>query len=189
VELLISICMGIGLAAACGLRVFLPLVALSVGTKLGIVTPGAGWEWIGSTGAVVGLSVAASVEIAGYYVPWIDHALDALATPLAVVAGAFAAMATMGVVSELPPMVSHGMALLTGGAAAGAVQATSVVARAASTVTTGGLMNPVVSTIENVVSAVLSVLAVVIPIVAGVVLLLIAVLLVRRWTRRAPLPA
>ncbi len=183
-ELLVSICMGIGLAAACGLRVFLPLVALSVGTKLGIVTPGEGWEWIGSTAAVAGLSVAALVEIGGYYVPWVDHALDALATPLAVVAGAFAALATMGIVSDLPPMVSHGAALLTGGAAAGAVQATSVAARAASTITTGGVLNPIVSTVENAFSAVLSFLALVLPIVAGVALLVIALVLARRWTRR-----
>jgi len=182
-ELLVSICMGIGLAAACGLRVFLPLVALSVGTRFGIVTPGEGWEWIGSTGAVVGLSVAAVVEVGGYYIPWIDHALDALATPLAVVAGGVAAMAAMGAVGDMPPLVSHGAALLTGGAAAGAVQATSVVARAASTATTGGLMNWAVATIENVAGLVLSVLAVVVPVLAGLVLLVIAAMLVRRWTR------
>lgn len=189
-ELLVSICMGIGLAAACGLRVFLPLVALSVGTKLGIVSPGEGWEWIGSTAAVAGLSAAALVEIGGYYIPWVDHALDALATPLAVVAGAFAALATMGMVTDLPPIVSHGAALLTGGAAAGAVQATSVAARAASTVTTGGVLNPLVSTIENAFSAVLSFIALVLPILAGVGLLVIAAILVRRWTRSAaPAPA
>lgn len=188
-ELLVSICMGIGLAAACGLRVFLPLVALALGTKLGIVSPGAGWEWIGSTAAVVGLSVAAAVEIAGYSIPWVDHALDALATPMAVVAGAFAALATMGVVSDLPPMVSHGAALLTGGAAAGAVQATSVAARAASTMTTGGVLNPLVSMVENALGAVLSFLAVVLPVLAGLALLAVALVLVRRWTRRPALAA
>jgi len=188
-EVLVSICMGIGLAAACGLRVFLPLVALSVGTKLGVVTPGEGWEWIGSTGAVVGLSVAAAVEIGGYYIPWVDHALDALATPMAVIAGAVAAMAAIGVVGDMPPLVSHGAALLTGGAAAGAVQATSVVARAASTATTGGLMNWAVSTVENAVSLALSVLSLVLPVFAGVALLVVAATLVRRWTRRVPLAA
>lgn len=188
-EVLVSICMGIGLAAACGLRVFLPLVALSVATRLGVVTPGVGWEWIGSTGAVVGLSVAAAVEVGGYYIPWVDHALDALATPMAVVAGAVAAMAAMGAVGDVPPLVSHGVALLTGGAAAGAVQASSVVARAASTATTGGLLNWAVSTVENVVGLVLSLLAIVLPVFAGVVLLVIAVVLVRRWTRPIPLVA
>lgn len=176
--------MGIALAAACGLRVFLPLVALSVGAKLGLVTPGENWAWIGSTSAVTALSLAALVEIAGYYVPWIDHALDAIATPLAVIAGAFAAMATMGVVTDVPPILSHGAALLTGGAAAGAVQATTVAARAASTITTGGVLNPLVSTIENALGALLSFLAVVLPIFAGVALLLIAAILIRRWTRK-----
>lgn len=183
-EILIAICSGIGLAAACGLRVFLPLLALSAGAKLGLVTPSEGWEWIASTPALVALSCATFVEVAGYSVPWIDHALDTLATPLAVTAGAVAALSTMGVVSGIDPMVSHAGALLTGGAAAGAVQGASVLTRAASTTLTAGVANPVISWIQNAVSAAFSLIAIVAPVVAGLALLLIAAILVRRWTRR-----
>lgn len=185
-EILIAICSGIGLAAACGLRVFLPLLALSAAAKLGLVTPAGGWEWIASTPALISLGCATVVEVAGYSVPWIDHALDTIATPLAVAAGAVAALSTMGVVSEINPVLSHAGALLTGGAAAGAVQATSVVARAASTVATAGVANPVISWIQNACSAVLSLVALVAPIIAGLLLLTLAVYLARRWTRRAP---
>lgn len=185
-EILIAICSGIGLAAACGLRVFLPLLALSAGAKLGLVTPSEGWEWIASTPALVALSCATFVEVAGYSVPWIDHALDTLATPLAVTAGAVAALSTMGVVSGIDPMVSHAGALLTGGAAAGAVQGASVLTRAASTTLTAGVANPVISWIQNAVSAAFSLIAIVAPVVAGLALLLIAAILVRRWTRRPP---
>lgn len=163
---------------------FLPLLALSAGAKLGLVTPSEGWEWIASTPALVALSCATFVEVAGYSVPWIDHALDTLATPLAVTAGAVAALSTMGVVSGIDPMVSHAGALLTGGAAAGAVQGASVLTRVASTTLTAGVANPVISWIQNAVSAAFSLIAIVAPVVAGLALLLIAAILVRRWTRR-----
>lgn len=185
-----SLCMGVGLAAACGLRVFLPLVLLSLATKLGVVSPGTGWEWIGSTPAVLGLSLAATLEIAGYWIPWLDHALDTVATPLAIAAGGVAALAATGAVGDMHPMLTHAVALLGGGATAGAVQAASVTTRAASTISTGGLLNPVISTIESIAAAVLGFLAIVVPVLTGLAMIVIALVLIRRWTRRpAPVPA
>lgn len=185
-----SLCLGISLSAACGLRVFIPMVALSLAAKLGVVTPGAGWEWMGTWPAVLGFSGAAALEIAGFYIPWIDHLLDTLATPLAIITGGAAALATVGVIHGVPDSLTHAAALLGGGATAGVVQASTVTARAASTGLSGGLLNPLVSSVENALSAVLSFLAVVLPIIAGLVLVLVAALLVRSWMRqKRPVPA
>src|SRR6267378_1901809 len=86
-ETLMSICLGIGLSAACGFRVFVPLLVMSIGSLSGHLTLAHGFEWIGSYPALVSFSVATCLEVAGYYIPWIDHLLDTIATPAAIVAG------------------------------------------------------------------------------------------------------
>ena len=90
-DTLVSICVGLGLAAACGFRVFLPLAVMSIATKAGMVSPSEHLAWVGTWPAVVAFSTACVAEVAGYYVPWVDHALDAVATPAAIVAGALVA--------------------------------------------------------------------------------------------------
>ncbi len=180
-DFLLAIPVGLGLAAACGLRVFLPLLILSIAARAGLVEPGANLAWVASWPALVALTTAASVEVAGYYIPWVDHALDVLATPLAAAGGAMAALVTMlpadSTLSGWGPILATG----TGGAlTAGGVQLASVAARATSTITTGGVGNPIVATIENIGATLLSIMSIIAPFV-GVVLLLSAFLLARRW--------
>lgn len=184
-DTLAALSVGICLSAACGLRVFIPMLALSLGARLGLVTPGAGWEWIGTWSACSGFALAAGLEIAGYYVPWLDHLLDTIATPLAVVTGGIAAAASLSGVGELAPSITSASAIIGGGATAGAVQLSTVGVRAASGGMTGGVLNPLVSTVENVMSVVVSVLAIVVPVLAGLLLVGVAVLLMRAWSRRA----
>jgi hypothetical protein len=137
------------------------------------------------------LGVATFFEIGGYYIPWVDNMLDAVATPAAVVAGTFI---TASVLPELPPFLKWSIATIAGGGTAGVIQGTSVMIRAASAATTGGLGNPAVSTVETGGSILLSVLAVLLPLVT---LGLVAFLLVwagkkihRRFKqRKIPPPA
>lgn len=163
-DTILGVIIGLGLAAACGFRVFVPLLVLSVAHRAGAVELGSGTAWIGSDAALIALVSATVLEVAAYWVPWIDHALDAAATPAAVVAGTLAAGSQL---ADLGPMMQWACALVAGGGIAGAVQATTVVTRAASTVTTAGLANPVISAAESAGSAVLAALAVVAPFVAA----------------------
>ena len=165
-EILLSICLGIGLSAACGFRVFVPLLVMSIAALSGHLHLAHGFEWIGSYPALIAFSVATGLEIAGYYIPWLDHLLDTIATPAAVIAGT---IVTASVVHDMSPMVRWTLAVIAGGGAAGLVQGTTVAARGASLMTTGGLANPVVSTLELAGSVVTSVLAVLLPVV-GIVL-------------------
>ena len=179
-DVILAVCAGIALAAACGFRVFVPLLGLSVATATNAVTPAAGWEWVGSGPAIVTLAVATVAELAGYYVPWVDHLLDTIATPTAVAAGTVAA----GVVLPVDePWLRWVAATITGGGAAGAVQSATVLARGVSGTATAGLGNWVVATIENVASFVLSVLAILVPIVAAIVVIAILVYVVRNGRR------
>jgi hypothetical protein len=166
-ETILSICVGIGLSSACGFRVFVPLLVMSIAGLSGHLTLGHGFEWIGSYPAVVAFSVATVLEIAGYYIPWVDHLLDTIATPAAIIAGM---LVTTSVVVNLSPFLKWTLGVIAGGGAAGLVQAATVMTRGTSTVTTGGLANPLVATVELAGAIVTSVLAIVVPVLSVVLL-------------------
>ncbi|WP_408641401.1 DUF4126 domain-containing protein [Spirosoma telluris] len=86
-EWIMSACIGVGLAACCGFRVFVPLLIASAATKLGLVGTMAGFEWLSGWPALIGLTVATVFEIGAYYIPWLDNALDTIATPTSIIAG------------------------------------------------------------------------------------------------------
>ncbi|MFO1467423.1 MAG: DUF4126 domain-containing protein [Steroidobacteraceae bacterium] len=180
-DVFLSIALGIGLAAAVGLRVFLPLLFASVASHLGWIPLSADFHWLGSDAALIAFGVATLAEVAAYYIPGLDHALDAIAAPVALVAGTVVAAA---VFAPMPPLVKWSLSIIAGGGAAGLTQGSSTVLRAKSAVLTGGLGNPVVATLELGGSAVLSAMAIWAPVVALVAVLLLAVVLVRLLRRR-----
>jgi hypothetical protein len=184
-ETLLSLALGVGLAAAVGLRVFLPLLVLSVGAMSGHLQLATSFQWLASWPAVLTLGVATLAEVTAYYLPGVDHLLDVIATPVAIVAGSIAAAAVM---TDLPPLVKWTTAIIAGGGAAGLTQGLSALLRVKSTATTGGLGNPLVATGELGGSLLLSLLAVFTPVLAlaAVVLCLWVVLrFARRLLRRS----
>ncbi len=175
-ETILSLCVGLGLSAACGFRVFVPFLVMSVAAHSGHLNLAPDFQWIGSTPALISFSVATALEIAGYYVPWVDHFLDTVATPAAIVAGT---IVTASFVTDVSPFLKWSLAVVAGGGVATVVQASTVVLRGASSLTTGGLGNPIFATAELAGSVVTSVLSIVAPVVALLVLL-VAVILGRR---------
>jgi Domain of unknown function (DUF4126) len=171
VEILMALALGVALAAAAGLRVFVPLLVVSLAAHFGLLELAPSFEWLASLPAVVTFAAAAAVEITAYYVPGLDHLLDLVMTPLALVAGVVLMAAPL---ADLPPLLRWSVALIAGGGAAGLTQATSTLIRAKSGAATGGLGNPVVATGELGGAAILSAAAVLFPVVA----LLLVVLLV-----------
>lgn len=180
-ETILSILVGIALAAACGFRVFVPLLVMSVAAHTGHLNLASGFEWIGSMPALIGFGVATAVEIAGYYIPYVDHLLDVIATPAAVVAGAVAMASSM---VGLSPFLHWTLALIAGGGVAGLIQTLTGVTRIASTATTGGVGNPAVSTAEAGGSVTLSILAIVVPFVAAAMVVLVLFFATRALYRR-----
>jgi hypothetical protein len=150
VELLTSLLVGIGLSAACGFRVFLPLLGMSAAAHFGDLPVVPGFEWLASLPAFLTLLTATAVEVVAYYIPWLDNALDAITTPLALAAGT---MITASQIDGLPPYAQWGLAAIAGGGASALVQAGTVAGRATSSATTGGLGNGVVATAEVLLSA------------------------------------
>jgi hypothetical protein len=179
---LLSIGAGICLGAACGFRVFVPFLIMSVAARAGVFDPTERFEWIASTPALVILITASVVEIAAYAVPWVDTILDTLATPVAVVAGTLASAAVIG---DFPGVVNWVIALVVGGGIAGAVQGGTVAARGTSTVTTAGFANPLVSLGELGGAIGAALLGILLPVVGAVLIVGLLVLLLRRVFRRS----
>lgn len=176
-ETFLSVCLGVGLAAACGFRVFVPLLALNLAARFDFLDLAGGFDWVASTPALVILVVATLAEIAAYYLPWIDNALDTLASPLAVIAGV---LVTASVLTDMSPVVRWSLALIAGGTAAGTVQGLTSVTRGASTLATGGLANFAIATAELAGSVFFSVLSLLLPLLAVALLVLFGIFAGRR---------
>lgn len=177
-ENILAICLGIGLSACCGFRVFVPLLAANVASLSGFYHFSSGFEWMGSWTALGIFATATVAEIAGYYIPVVDNVLDTIATPMAVAAGTLLTTSYLG--SDMSPVLKWGTGLMVGGGAAGIVQAGTNLLRLGSTATTGGLANPVISTTENGLSMIFSVLTFVIPVVIAVIAIFFMVYLVKK---------
>ena len=180
-EYLLYVLLGIGLAAACGLRVFVPFLAISIAALTGQITLAPDFAWLGSWPALIVFGVATVLEIVAYYVPWLDHVLDIAATPAAIIAGI---VVTASVVTGMNPVLRWTLAAIAGGGIAAAVQLATVTLRRASTYATAGLAHPLAATIETGGSVGMSVLSLLLPIVAGVLALLLIVLAARWLLRR-----
>jgi hypothetical protein len=159
----VSIALGIGLAAAVGFRVFLPLLIAAVAAYTGHLHLDDKFAWLGSITAITMLSVAAIVEILAYYIPAVDNLLDTVTTPLALIAGTVVSAA---VITDMPPLIKWSTAIIAGGGVAAVTQGVTTLVRAKSTAFTAGLGNPVVSTVELIAAAIVALLALIAPLAA-----------------------
>lgn len=164
---IVSLCLGFGLAACSGFRVFVPMLAANLAYLTGVLSPSAGFEWLATWPAFAVLLTATVAEIAAYYIPYFDHLLDTVNTPVAFVAG------SVLMTSMIPadnPALKWALGIIVGGGSAGLVQAGTSLLRLGSTATTGGLGNPIVATVENGLATVLSFLSIFLPILVAVLM-------------------
>jgi Domain of unknown function (DUF4126) len=176
-ETLIGVLVGIGLSAASGLRVFIPLLGLSVAGFYGVVPLGDSFAWLASWQAMLAFGVASILEVGAYYVPWLDHAMDALLAPAAAIAGTLMTASTLG---DASPLLKWSFALIAGGGVSSLVHFGSSALRAAVSLPTGGLANPLVSSGEGLGAIVLTILALFLAPLAFVVVLWMLFRIVRR---------
>ena len=181
-QLVVGICVGISLSAACGFRVFLPLLVVSIASHFFGFRVNADFEWIGSWVSIVALATATIVEVAAYYLPYVDNMLDIVNVPLAFVAGA---VVMGGVLPDVHPYLKWSIAGLLGSSVAGLTQLATTIVRGASTATTAGTGNSVVSSFENVCATIFSIGAILIPLLAIVIGMIFLCILGSRAKRLA----
>jgi hypothetical protein len=179
-HLIIALILGVGLGAACGFRVFVPMLMTSLALKAGLLTVSPSFDWLGSDVALAVFAAATVIEIFGYLVPWVDHTLDLLASPCAVVAGT---VLSASFITGMDPMLKWSLAVVAGGGAAGLVQAGSVTVRAASSVLTAGVANPFISALESIAAFLLATLIILAPLLALLTCILIGLLAVK-WHKK-----
>jgi hypothetical protein len=179
-DLTLSVVLGIGLAAATGFRVFLPLLVVGGAAYTGHLSLGEGFAWLGTPAALIMLGTAAVAEVVAYYIPGVDNLLDTLATPGAFIAGTVVSAAVM---TDLPPMVKWTAAVIAGGGVAGVTQGVTAALRANSTLLTGGLGNSILATAEFIGAIVVPLLALAMP-VAALALVILLLWLALRLRRR-----
>ena len=179
-ESLVAVAIGIGLAAAAGFRVFAPFLVAGLAARWGVLPLADGFTWLASTGALVTLGTATVLEVSAYYIPGVDHVLDLLASPAAVLAGVIASAAVM---ADIPPAILWPVAIIGGGGVAGLTKASSAVVRAKAGLTTAGLANPVVATGETAGAVGLAIAAIVVPLVCLFVVAVVVLWLARKALR------
>lgn len=177
-DIAFGILLGIGLSAAAGFRVFLPLLVTNIASMLGYVNLTGGFEWMGGWIAFTAFTVAAIVEISAYYIPWLDNLLDTISGPLAMIAGT---VLTASFLTEANPLLQWVLGIIVGGGTAGIVKVGASAARLTSTATTGGAGNAVVATGENVMSVVTAILSFIIPFITAFLVFLIVIYLIRKF--------
>lgn len=174
--------LGLGLASATGLRTFLPLLMLALAAKFGLfgINLNDRMAWLADWPAIIALAIAAIVEFTGDKVPTVDHALNVMGTFTRPIAGA---VAVGSVFAGVDPMTAAIAGLIVGAPTAFAFNLAQGGARLASTATTGGIGNPILSLIEDVLSFLMVLLAFLAPVVVPVLMIALAVAAFR-LTRR-----
>jgi hypothetical protein len=181
VETFLGFMIGIGLSAACGFRIFVPLLGVSIASMSGYLTLTPSFAWLGTWAAFSAFATATVLEIGAYYVPWLDNLLDTLATPAAVVAGT---IVTASLVGNMNPFLKWSLAIIAGGGTAGVIQTGTALLRGASSATTGGYGNFLVATLEAIGSILTTFLAIVIPLFCLLLVIFLLFLVIRKLVRR-----
>lgn len=189
-NLFLGLLLGLGLSASTGLNTFLPLLLLSAAARFHVagIQLGEKFEWLTSDAAMITLIVACVIELIADKVPAIDHFLDSAGTIVRPVAGA---LASASVLTGIDPMVAAIIGIIVGAPTSLGLHTLKAGTRVASSATTFGCANPVLSIIEDILAFMLSVLAIFLPIVVPVALALLVFALYRlmKRVRRSSAPS
>ncbi len=176
-EIAPNILLGIGLAAAVGFRIFIPLLISSLAAYFFNVDLNDSFAWIGTLPAVIIFGSATLLEILAYFIPWFDNLLDVIATPAAFLAGTVVMAASM---IEIDPLWMWAIAIIAGGGTATLIKGSNATVRGASSLSTGGVGNPFIGAMESLMSVVLTVFSFIVPVIIGIVVIIFLLIFGRK---------
>lgn len=176
-----SIFSAFGLSAASGLNAYIPLLLVGLTARFtNWITLSAPFDLLTNDYVLAALTVLLALEFFADKIPLVDNANDVIQTFIRPAAGAFLFAAEANVITDIHPAFAMILGLLV----AFGVHATKAAARPVVAVATGGIGNPVVSTVEDVASVGLTLSAILAPILllfAFVALVLAAIMV---WGRK-----
>lgn len=180
-EILTAMALGIGLSASTGFRVFIPLLIAGIAARFGVLPMNESFAWLSSNAGLGSLGVATVVEIAAYYIPFVDNLLDHISTPLSIGAGTLISASVLPIDNEMVKWLSG---FILGGGSAALVQGATAALRLGSSGTTGGAANFLLASGENIAAIVTPILSILLPIVMSILILLTFWIALRLITRR-----
>ncbi|MEL6164798.1 MAG: DUF4126 domain-containing protein [Cyanobacteria bacterium J06628_3] len=175
-----ALCLGISLSAACGFRVFIPPLALSIAFHSGVIQLSPDWQWLGTQNAIITLGIAATVEIIAYFIPWVSNFLDSIEIGLAPLAGMFVTASTLSIAGDFDPTFLWIVTVIAGGATAETVELGTSLTRLVTSGSTAGVGAPIVSFIEVSSSITMSILAINAPNIAILLVIFLVIDGIRR---------
>jgi len=179
-NIIMALCLGIGLSAACGFRVFIPPLALSIAYHSGVVQLSSNWEWLGTQNAINTLSIAATVEVFAYFLPWVSNLLDSIEIGLAPIAGMFITASSLSIAGDFDPTFLWIITVIAGGATAETIELGTSFTRLMTSGATAGFGGPIVGFVEAVSAIVMSILAITAPIWTILLVLFLLIYGIRR---------
>lgn len=187
IESLTSVFTAFGLSTAAGLNAYLPLLIVALLARFtNLINLREPWDVLASWPVIAVLAVLLVVELVADKVPVVDHANDVIQTVVRPASGAILFAANSNLVSDVSPV----LAVILGILAAGTMHTAKASFRPVVTATTGGLGNPVVSTVEDIASGLLTFMAILLPLITFVLLILVLFMAWRLWRKwRTPRPA
>jgi hypothetical protein len=175
----------LGLSTAAGLNAYIPLLVVGLLDRYtNLITLKAPFDVLANPWLLLVIAVLALIDLIGDKIPAVDHAFHAAGVVIHPLAGAILFMASTGAGGQVDPVV----AAICGVLLAGVTHGARATMRPVATATTGGIANPVLSTIEDAGSLTLSLTAVFVPVLAVILIVLGAaaffVVARRFWPRR-----
>lgn len=181
IESLANVFTAFGLSSSAGLNAYLPLLIVALTARFtNLIELRPPFDWLTNPWVIGVLVVLLLIEIVADKIPAVDHANDVIQTVVRPTAGAILFASNSNAISNIHPA----FALVCGLLLAGSVHATKASIRPVVTVTTGGLGNPVVSTIEDIIAVVVSILSILVPVLTFIALMVFFVFAFRWWRRR-----
>lgn len=180
-EILIPVLMGVALAAATGLRAFLPLFVLSIAARGGLVQLSPSFDWIESTPALIALGVAVVLEILSDKIPVLDNVLDQIGGYIKPVAATILASSLF---TSIDPLFAIVLGIIAGGVPAAAVHSAKSAIRLGSTAFTFGSGNFFLSILDDLFSFLGSIIGVLAPFLAAALAIVIIAIIWRVRKRK-----
>ncbi|MGC9394670.1 MAG: DUF4126 domain-containing protein [Anaerolineae bacterium] len=183
IEGLLDLASAFGLSTSAGLNAYIPMLVLALLARFtGLVELNEPWSALTSWWIIGLLVVLLTLDVLADKIPAVDTANDVIQTLVRPTAGAIVFAATTQNTINLHPV----LAFACGVVLAGGVHLAKSGGRPVVTATTGGVGNPIVSTIEEAVATLVSLAAIIFPylILAWFFLLVLLIYLVVRWRRQ-----
>lgn len=178
-ETIFALAMGVSLSAACGFRVFLPPLVMSISALHGDIQLTPEFAWVGTYPAMLVLGAATIVEILAYFIPVVDNFLDVLEVPLAIAVGTLVTAATL---ENVDPVIQWSIAAIAGGGSAGLIDLATSLTRLVATGLTAGLGNIALACTEILSALVLCFLALLVPLLSAfLVVMLLGLAISKIW--------